>query len=272
MPKTDKDAGPPLPFGALFAEVQEANPKWRVEVGQPEAGAGWIRGTDFFRAGDGPFHSLLGRIGERLRTRDRRTVAALFTLRFGWVASAAITPFLTHGFVPHVGLSNISIKFREDTLFERIAVHEAAGMVLGASGIDGLLRQLRSELVQQAQPVVESLFDWSGFSRKGAWGMIASAWASQFIEVCGRRGNQMDALPFLVKFSEGADELARMMPRLNPVTLQGVTHLYQRRASCCRYYLLEQGDLCASCPLVSDEDRTKRNIEFMEKQLSRAAR
>ncbi len=82
----------------------------------------------------------------------------------------------------------------------------------------------------------------------------------------------MDALPFLLKFFEGDDEIARMKPRLNPVTLRAVTHLYQRRASCCRYYLLPQGGLCASCPLVSDEERTKRNVEFMEKQLDRAAR
>jgi ferric iron reductase protein FhuF len=252
--------------------VQGANPKWRVDAGQPESNAAWLRGTDFLCATDGPFQALLERVAERLRTNDRKTVAALFALRFGWVASAAITPFLSHRFVPRVELSNISIKFREDTLFERIAIHEVSGMTLHATGIDTLLKQLRNELVRQAQPVVQSLFDWCGFSRKGAWGMITSAWASQFIEVCGRRGDQIDALPLLLRFFEGEDEIARMKPRLNPVTLRGVTHLYQRRASCCRYYLLPQGDLCASCPLVSDEDRTKRNFEFMQRQLDRAAR
>jgi len=49
------------------------------------------------------------------------------------------------------------------------------------------------------------------------------------------------------------------------------THLYQRHASCCRYYLLPQGQLCASCPLVSQEERLERNAEWMQKQLDREA-
>jgi len=60
-----------------------------------------------------------------------------------------------------------------------------------------------------------------------------------------------------------------MQPRMHAVTMDGVTHLYLRRASCCRYYLLPQGDLCASCPLVSHDERLRRNREFMAKQLSR---
>ena len=46
---------------------------------------------------------------------------------------------------------------------------------------------------------------------------------------------------------------------------------YQRRASCCRYYLLPQGSLCASCPLVSDEERLAKNLDWMREQLSKKA-
>jgi ferric iron reductase protein FhuF len=133
-----------------------------------------------------------------------------------------------------------------------------------------LLRVLRQELEQQATPVVDALYDWSGFSRKGSWGMITSSWAAQFITVCGVLSQQMNALPFLLKLFEGEDEIDKMKPLLHPVTLRGVTHLYQRRASCCRYYLLPKGDLCASCPLVCNEERLKRNKEWMEVQLNRA--
>jgi FhuF-like iron-sulfur protein len=273
----------PSPVETVFAELQAIDPKWRVDIGEPGAHSGWIRGTDFLKATAGPFHSLLERIGARLHTGDRRTVAASFALRFGWIASVAIGPFLTHRCVPHVGLSNISLKFREDTLFERTALHKPSGLFLavpgntphplvqGAGDFTMLLRALRRELEQQALPVVEALYEWSGFSRKGSWGMITSSWASQFINVCGRLGSQIDALPIILQFFEGEDEIARMKPRLHPVTLRNVTHLYQRRASCCRYYLLPQGDLCASCPLVSDEERMKRNVEWMEQQLNRAA-
>src|ERR1700733_11055850 len=99
----------PATVESVFAELQALDPKWRVDIGPPKDSDGWIRGTDMLRAGTGPFHSLLERIGTRFKTKDRMTVAASFALRFGWVASVAIIPFLARHCVPHVGLSNISL-------------------------------------------------------------------------------------------------------------------------------------------------------------------
>jgi ferric iron reductase protein FhuF len=248
-----------------LAELRALEPTWRVEIGEPRT-SGWIDGIAFAQATEGPFHLLLQRIATRLRTDDRRTVSALFALRFGWVGSAATIPFLHRNCVPQVGLSNLSLKVKENTLFESIAIHQVEGMILDDPA--ALLDELRKQLLQQAEPVVQALYDWSGFSRKGSWGMITSAWASQFIGFYGKAGSPTDALPVLSNLFAGEDEMARMQPRLNPVSLRDVTHVYQRRASCCRYYLLPQGNLCASCPLVSDAERTRRNLEFMEEQLA----
>ncbi len=281
--RSDETTAARSPIETALLELQLVDPKWRVDIGKPENSDGWIEGTAFACATDGPFHSLLERTASRLRTADRRTVAALFALRFGWAASVAIAPFLTHRCVPQVRLSNISLKFRADTLFERAALHRPDGvMQAGPSSPPhplveyesepGLLAFLRRELHRQAEPVVDALYDWSGFSRKGSWGMIGSSWAAQFISVSGRLNEQTDVLPVAERFFDGDDEIARMKPQLNPVSLRGVTHVYQRRASCCRYYLLPQGDLCASCPLVSDEERTRRNREWMEQQLSRVSK
>ncbi|MEO7997123.1 MAG: (2Fe-2S)-binding protein, partial [Gemmatimonadaceae bacterium] len=66
--------------------------------------------------------------------------------------------------------------------------------------------------------------------------------------------------------------VAEMRPIMREVSYAGDTHLYQRRASCCRFYLLPSGNLCASCPLVSDEERMQRNIEWMKTQHERALR
>jgi len=156
----------------VFAELRTVDPKWHVEIGEPGDHSGWIRRDAFCTATDGPFNILLERIGDRLRTRDRLTVAASFALRFGWIASVAIAPFLTRGCVPRIRLSNISLKFREDTLFERTAVHEAVGPFASAPGADSdlLLQELRRELENQAAPVVEALYQWSGFSRKAPGG------------------------------------------------------------------------------------------------------
>jgi hypothetical protein len=262
-----------------IADLETIEPKWRIEIGVPDDSPLWIRGEEFMRASEGPFHSLLSRIEQRFRTSDRKTVAASFALRFGWTSSAAIAPFLLHRCVPDVSLGNVSLKFREDTLFERTAIHVARGIVLrtGFEANDGgpesvadetaLLESLRSSLYAQAEPVVDALYAWSGFSKKGAWGQITSSWASQFINVCDRFGGQAQARPIVETFFAGGDILAATQPRLHPVTLANVTHLYQRRATCCRYYLLTQGSLCASCPLVSHEERMRRNIEWMGKHL-----
>lgn len=268
------------PIALILEELAQIDPKWKIEVGDPGNAPGWIRGSDLEQGDDGPFLELLQRIARRLRTADKRTVAASFALRFGWCASVAIAPYIVRRCVPDVSLTNVALKFREDTLFERTALILPRGVILGQKPSishpliryepdpGALLQFLRDQLQQQALPVVEALYEWSGFSRKGSWGMITSSWASQFINVCGRINEQMDAAPMLRDFFVGDDEVARMQPRVHPVSLGEVTHLYQRRASCCRYYLLPQGDLCASCPLVSDEERLRRNKEWMQHQVS----
>jgi hypothetical protein len=56
---------------------------------------------------------------------------------------------------------------------------------------------------------------------------------------------------------------------VHEVTYLGATHVYQRRASCCRIYLLPGQELCASCPLVSQGERVERNRAWMKVQLER---
>jgi hypothetical protein len=283
----------PETMASVFASLEGLDPKWRVELGQPQPVDGWIAGLDLTDAGTGPFQALLTRMHERARTSDRKTIAASFALRFGWAGAVAIAPYLTHRCVPRVGLDNVSIKFRDTTLFERTAIHHSRGWRAHAGepqsnapdGVppavtlplaatlshraDPLLRRLRQELDAQAAPVVRALHDWSGFASRGSWGMITSSWAAQFIAVCERLGGQAFAAPILETFFVGDDDIGRMQPRTHTVTMHGVTHLYQRRSSCCRYYLLPQGNLCASCPLVSHDERLRRNREFMAKQLAR---
>jgi ferric iron reductase protein FhuF len=272
------------PVEKALLSLQAIDPKWQIDIGIPDDSPQWIRGTDLADANGGPFRALLDRIGSRTKTSDRKMIAAFFALRFGWAASAAIGPYLIHRCVPDIRLENISLRFREDTLFERTAIHSPSGAVLSNDPAAGhplarlvddpssLLLLLRSELKTQAAPVVDAMYKWSGFSKKGAWGMVTSSWASLFVHVYERLGSQADALPVIQSFFQGADEVASMQPKLHPVTLGSVTHLYQRRASCCRYYLLPQGSLCASCPLVSQEERLVRNLEWMKKQLAREAR
>ena len=269
---------PRSPIVDIYAALRAFNAGWNVEVGRP-SGRGWIAGAELRVASTGPFNDLLLRIGERAGSADRRTIAASFALRYGWSSAMAIAPFLKYGCVPDVSLENISLKFHETGFFERTAIHEARGvMVAGDPRADHptiavvanpyqLLRSLRSALTTQALPVVEALYDWSGFARRGTWGMLTSSWAAHVTNLVGDGRDQRPALPILQAFFAGDDLVAKMQPQLHALTYLGVTHLYQRRASCCRIYLLPQMELCASCPLVSQEERLARNLEWMKTQL-----
>ena len=178
--------------------------------------------------------------------------------------------------MPDVGLDNVSFKFKESTFFERTAIYCPRGVVVDGdaraqhpsiatvSDAAELLCTLRRALVAQSEPVVDALYEWSGFARRGTWGMLTSSWAAQFTGLCENPDDQRGVQPVIEDLFDGPDVVAAMRPRLHAVTYGAATHLYQRRASCCRCYLLPQGELCASCPLVSEEERLRRNREWMK--------
>ncbi len=270
------------PVVDIYDALRALNASWGVEIGTP-SGAGWIAGTDLCEAQTGPLNELLLRIGERTQTTDRRTIAALFALRYGWASAMAIAPYLKFDCVPDVSLDNISLKFKPSTFFEGTAIYEPRGVVIAtnpsahhpaiSSVADQheLLRALRSALTTQAMPVVEALYAWSGFAPKGTWGMLTSSWASHFTSLAGDSVDQRGVLAILQEFFAGDDVVSKMQPRLHAVTWLDVTQIYQRRASCCRFYLVPKGELCASCPLVPQDERVARNLTWMKTQLERQA-
>lgn len=269
------------PVVDIYDCLRSLNASWAVQVGRPAPAPGWVHGEALTDASCGSFNDLLRNIGERAKTRDKRTIAASFCLRYGWASAMAIAPYLRYRCVPDIALENISLRFRESTFFERTAIHEPRGvMVIGdpraghpsivvVDDDHELVRELRRALVEQATPVVESLYQWSGFARRGSWGMITSSWASQFTGLTVNRQDHRTVWPDIDALFAGDDIVAAMRPLMHAVTFKEHTHLYQRRASCCRYYLLPEGELCASCPLVSHEERLVRNQEWMQQQIER---
>jgi hypothetical protein len=269
------------PVVDIYDSLRSLNASWAVHVGVPASEPGWVHGEALTDARTGSFNNLLRNIGERAKTNDKRTIAASFCLRYGWASAMAIAPYLRYRCVPDIALANISLKFKESTFFERTAIHEPRGVMVAGDpradhpsitlvGTDhALVRELRKALVDQAMPVVEALYEWSGFARRGSWGMITSSWASQFTGLSENRQDHRIVWPDLNALFAGDDIVTAMQPRMHAVTFREHTHLYQRRASCCRYYLVPQGDLCASCPLVSHEERLVRNQEWMQQQIER---
>ncbi|MEP6766018.1 MAG: (2Fe-2S)-binding protein [Gemmatimonadaceae bacterium] len=273
----------PSPVADIYKSLSISNAAWNAEIARP-TGSGWIAGVHFRDATTGPFNALLVEIGKQLGNADEKTVAASFALRFGWASAMAIVPYLRFQCVPDISLENVSFKFHETTFFERTAVYEPRGAVVAGDPrgnhelmstvetSDALMRALRDALVAQSAPVVQALFDWCSFAHRGTWGILTSSWASQFTTYAENYSDQRDVAPQLDALFAGDDIVAEMRPEMRVVSYLNEIHLYQRRASCCRYYLLPQGNLCASCPLVSDEERMERNIDWMKTQHERSLR
>jgi ferric iron reductase protein FhuF len=275
-----EDIGETSPIISIYRELRGVHPTWHVEIGEPR-GTGWIRGTELRTALHGPFSALLVRAGQQLQTSDRRTIAASFVMCYSWSCGIAIAPYLCRQCVPNISLDNVSLKFHENTFFQMAALHRPEGVMLQQAGLlphpliqwlsspIELMQRLRDGLMQQAEPIVEALYNWSHFSIRGMWGLVTSSWGAQFFNIFGAIGEQECGLQHVRQFFQGNDLVAQMQPDFYPVTFRNVTHIYHRRASCCRFYKIPQGQLCASCPIVSQEERLQRNQAYMKYLLER---
>lgn len=237
------------------------NPRWGVELGT-RSGPGWLRGRDLRNARVGPFNAFLAELGRKGDTSDRRTIAASFALRFGWSSGAMIAAYVFHACVPRMALDNVSFFFSERALFERLAVHSAIDV---ASSAPELRACLREDLIRQAEAVVEALSNWSHLSAKGLWGLMASSWGGQFVSVL-RASDHTPAstIECVRRFFDGDDVVFQMQPNLYRVTIGDVSGVYYRAAACCRHYLRPEKQYCAMCPLISQEDRVRRNTARIE--------
>lgn len=274
MHPSNSNAGE-FPLVRIYEELRMLHPDWYVEFGQRQ-GNGWILGNSLKRPDLSPFSDLLARIGQRLMAGDRRVIAASFALRFGWSAGAVVAPYLLKRCVPDVGLDNISLKFSPQTFFEKLSLHDSHAIVAEQRNVNGdpqgetgsdpsLAAVLRTTLMNQAEPAVRALHEWSRFSARAIWGQIASSWGAQFTSILGHLNRHIEALEQARTVFNVPGFIGGMSPQFYPVTHRNVTRIYQRRASCCLYYKLPTGSYCASCPLLSQSERVRRNKEWIER-------
>ena len=128
------------------------------------------------------------------------------------------------------------------------------------------MRVLR-DLFEQAAPVVEALRLWSHFPPRATWGMISSSWGAQCSNVFAKLGDQCSGAELARALFRGYDIIAETQPHFYPVTYNTVTRMYYRSSSCCRYYLLPNRQCCAQCPLIEEDHRIRRNVEWLQKSL-----
>ncbi|HTU57671.1 MAG TPA: (2Fe-2S)-binding protein [Polyangiales bacterium] len=252
-----------------YATLRRTNANWHVHEGEPTE-PGWLRAHALTDPNTGPLADLLRRIGERLKSEDKKVVACSFLLRFAWSAAAAVGPFLVARCVPDMSLENSALKFSADAaLFERVALFELRGAPepSGRGSRDAHAR-LRNTLLQQATPVVEALHAWSGMPLRSLWGQVLSSWSLQFVSILTELGDPLRALDETAAFFASPELAHRCPPQLYAVEHASLTRVYHCRGSCCLYYKTGAGSYCASCPLITQEQRLARNRAWME-ELSR---
>lgn len=246
-----------------LAYLEAIEPRWAVAVGVP-SGGGWVSGEELTIPDEGPLAAVLATIAARMQTEDRKVVALSFALRYGWSSAVAIAPCLASYCVPDIGLANVSLRFGESALFERVSLHAARGFYQPAEPARAL-EVLRAVLVAQARPVVDALHAWSRLACKVLWGQVVSSWGAQFEPVLAKLGRVEQAKPLAELFFDAPGAAFAARPRFYEVAHCAVTRLYHTRSSCCLYYQTGAGSYCVSCPLIRDDERIARNKAWIER-------
>ena len=119
---------------------------------------------------------------------------------------------------------------------------------------------LSEGLHDQISPIVDALHDWSRFSKRAAFGQIYAGWGS-VIQMIAAQANtdEGQTVAYIRRFFQSPLAYQNMAPNFYNLAFNGHAGIFHRRGSCCLFYRLPDGELCNSCPLVSDEKRLEYN-------------
>ena len=248
------------------------NSRWSLYRGKPDANE-WLHGEDFLCVSQQPFNQLLISIGEKLGTKNRKVIAAALMLRYGYSATFSIASTSIFKQVPNINLSNISIKFSQGKLFEKLAIHQDLfDQTKGKKQPDTsiCMPALAKQLKAQVSPIVDALNLWSRSSKKNLWGIIASTWSTQIINICKEAQQQENSQLYLDYFFSSDDILDRVKPSFFEISHQNQTKTCHQRTSCClNFKVSETKTNCTSCPAISYLESRERHLIQFKKQLAR---
>jgi hypothetical protein len=258
------------PLVDACSRLAAIDPGWTVEFG-PKEGGGWIAGADLTRPDEAPLRAVLGRIGDGMRTKNRKVIAAAFALRFGWSAAAGVGPYLVGECVPDLSLDNMSIRFDPSGFFERVSLHRPRATAIRGvvdpdpdialvEGRADLLACLRDALFESARPVVNAMYAWSRFPARAIWGQLMSSWAAPFVLVLTRTRavGAAEVVALTRALFDDPRPAFAMCPTFTATTSAGRPAIRERRATCCLYYRLPEGSYCPSCPLARVDESVRR--------------
>ena len=244
---------------------------------EPSIETDWIDAPSLAMPTSAPLADLMARFQSHGFAPSRRAAAASLLLRFGWAGGFAISSYLICGRVPN--LQDYGLNFAPKTMLRGLWVRRAQfscrpGDRLTAapdwreSVDDETLRaRLLESLIAFTEPVVESQHQWSRFSRHALWSMATSSWAAQFSSVARQLGDvERGTREAQALFALADAEIVRSAPELYEVREDQMVCTCQKRAACCLYFKSPGRNFCASCPILTKEDRLARNRSWVRAQ------
>lgn len=116
----------------------------------------------------------------------------------------------------------------------------------------------RAHLVDSLQPLVCALSDLSHLGRRGLWGQITSSWGSIIVWAARLAGDASQGLQEAEAFLSGPGIALSNPPAFYRVHHRSEELVAMRRGVCCLAYKLSDYPYCGSCPLISDDERSRR--------------
>jgi hypothetical protein len=170
--------------------------------------------------------------------------------------------------VPQLSLDQLAFKLGPTLLIEGLALSSARYVMPACERPRGrlpssartqarLASRLRQSLCAQTAPLVDALCAWSNLRPAALWGLFASAWVRECVNLGLALGCSASARRTFEEVVRD-DPRFELAPRLYWLEHAGQKHLCQVRGSCCLYHRVPGAVRCASCPALPQDERERR--------------
>ncbi|PRY02177.1 (2Fe-2S)-binding protein [Allonocardiopsis opalescens] len=219
--------------------------------GTAEAADGWLPGSAML---DPDVLRTALRSHERLWKAPEHVAAALWWKAYTyWVALEPATRWMRTGTGAEVGLDHVELQLDSDLRCVRLRPPGGRGTPPPAALADaeeGLSALVEAVVVRHLEPVGRTLADVTRLGARGMWGSIMSglAWALLDDDTATLADVErlLDAVPC---------PYGRLVDPAELVSADGAAKPYPLRRTCCFYYQVPGGQVCLTCPLLSDAQR-----------------
>jgi hypothetical protein len=235
--------------------------------------AGWWRVSDLLAAPERWLEAELDQISLQYGVPDRKTAAIFFMGSYAWyVGAAALGCYLPEQRLPSLAADRVAIQFAAaasggrmqvallDPGFVALSGDPEAGAAASLAGDAQELRTLlRTRIEDHMRAMIELLSAHTRLGRRAQWNLVADACAELCLRLGQHMGRQEHACAEGLAIVKAADSPMRTSKTAYLTLAEGERcATFRLRGSCCMYYKTPAGANCATCPLLSGEEREAR--------------